>query len=139
MVCLIKRVKDNGVKFSPTTPVSSEWILLSFVVVDYIPEWSFSEILLPVPRDSLGIFSGTLYSGPGRLLEGYDVPFVCPVYLLLIEKKAKAPSCVSALTVSAEWDLGFKVRPLKGGYEIPSGPSELFRCWQTHQNAIQAV
>lgn len=101
MVCLIKRVKDNGVKFSPTTPVSSDWILLSSVVVDYIPEWSFSEILLPVPRDSLGIFSGALFSGPGRLLEGYDVPFVCPVYLL-VEKKAKAPCCFSAPTVSAE-------------------------------------
>lgn len=48
-----------------------------------------SEILLSVPREDSGIFSGAQGSGTERLLEGYDVLLVCPVYLNLCSKRGQ--------------------------------------------------
>lgn len=77
-------------------------------VVDCIAEWSTS-LLLPVAAEGSGIFSGVLFSGPGRLLEGYDVlSCVCSLSSSLPkEDKSSSSHCGGV----SWWGVGLQVHP----------------------------
>lgn len=81
-VCLIQQVKGNAVNFSPAAAAPRGWVLLSPVVVVWVPEGSAS--LLPAAREGSGIFSGAGPTGPGRPLGGCDLLSSASVQFIFI-------------------------------------------------------